>query len=179
MTDKQIYDLNNMNVAAQNIQLGTMLQSMASQSVSGIEECYYGETTYEEISDMLGEGKLPVVWHQNGTFLSFYIYCGHASNNDTHTFVSFTTAFGVGGLPYVYCNTNGTWYANSITIPADDTIENIASNVCNSIVAEPKDYVLLNSSTPNSDKQFKLSVNDSGEVSITEYAPKGKKEETK
>lgn len=30
MTNKQIYDLNNMNVAAQNVQLGTLLDSVAT-----------------------------------------------------------------------------------------------------------------------------------------------------
>lgn len=28
LTDKQIYDLNNMNVAAQNVELGTLLNSI-------------------------------------------------------------------------------------------------------------------------------------------------------
>lgn len=177
MTDKQIYDLNNMNVAAQNIKLGTMLQNLISEGGGSIEECIYGETTYQEISNMLSNGKLPVVWKQNGTFLSFYVYCGHASNNDTHTFVSFTTAFGVGGLPFVYCNNDGSWYANSITIPADDAIENIATNIANSVVSEPHDYVILNSSTPNSSKTFVITVDDSGTITATEHQSKGKKNE--
>lgn len=35
LTEKQIYDLNNMNVAAQNIQLGKLLNDILSGSISG------------------------------------------------------------------------------------------------------------------------------------------------
>lgn len=35
LTEKQIYDLNNMNVAAQNVQLGKLLNDILSGSISG------------------------------------------------------------------------------------------------------------------------------------------------
>lgn len=37
LTDKQIYDLNNMNVAAQNVQLGNLLDNLVESGGGGID----------------------------------------------------------------------------------------------------------------------------------------------
>lgn len=48
LTDKQIYDLNNMNVAAQNVQLGSLLDNLIESGGGGIDVSNKAEVVERE-----------------------------------------------------------------------------------------------------------------------------------
>lgn len=73
LTQKQIYDLNNMNVASQNVSLGTTLNSLIEGSGGGVGDVVkivYDETTMSiedlgvAVKAVVDAGKIPViVWN--------------------------------------------------------------------------------------------------------------------
>lgn len=117
LTDKQIYDLNNMNVAAQNIQLGTFLQSL--QDGGSIFYCEYDVTTFEEVLSAYQANKYIIckintqnVWvyaplkiADGATQLSSFNFKGYV---DWETFV------------WAQISSNNTWYMETGSTTQND-----------------------------------------------------------
>lgn len=82
-TTKQIYDLNNMNVAAQNIQLGTVLNSLVGGGSAGTEIIEYPYTELETqeqknafcemLKDRITNGAMPVLRYDNIDHAQYYV----------------------------------------------------------------------------------------------------------
>ena len=73
LTQKQIYDLNNMNVASQNVALGTTLNSLIEGSGGDVVKVVRDESmTDAELGEALVEviegGKVPIIFSDDRTY---------------------------------------------------------------------------------------------------------------
>ena len=67
MTDKQIYDLNNMNVASQNVQLGTLLSTKLAENIFSFEDYSDDNDLANAILSTIQNNKIPIL-SDGGTF---------------------------------------------------------------------------------------------------------------
>ena len=87
LTQKQIYDLNNMNVASQNVALGTTLNSLIEGSGGGgggdVVKIVYDEATMSAedlgvaVKAVCDAGKIPAIGFSNSVY-----YCQTVYNED-------------------------------------------------------------------------------------------------
>lgn len=136
-TTKQIYDLNNMNVAAQNVQLGTVLNSLVGGS-TGTEIIEYPYTELEtqeqrnEFCEMLknkiANGAMPVLRYDSMDYVHYYTlqqlsisYNQSTGKYDTIRNISYATfyvAVAEGDISYIESRAlectfnNGDWTIN-------------------------------------------------------------------
>lgn len=55
LTEKQIRDLNNMNVAAQNVQLGTLLDKIITEGIGAIDWTNLDDNTRQRLLKIIDE----------------------------------------------------------------------------------------------------------------------------
>lgn len=123
LTQKQIYDLNNMNVASQNVSLGTTLNSLIEGSGGGgggdVVKVIYDEPTMSEedlgiaVKAVCDAGKIPAIAFLNSTYYCQSVYNEEGEFRGSFVYWDFDTSDGdlvflaVATLAVVYTENDG------------------------------------------------------------------------